>query len=187
MPGWPSGKKLRSTWCPVLHDRARERTGHTRRVRALRHSGRAAPDPAQWFFKITALRAAACWTIWTTSTGPSRPPAKSQKNWIGSVVRARTLHFPVVDARVGPMNRRTIDRGLIPLVRTRSLARPTSCCRPSTRSSRPLLKTDAQRAPVVRLPSTEAAKKDLVARQKADKDEDRCASTGGFCRNPATR
>jgi leucyl-tRNA synthetase len=132
---------------------------------------------AQWFFKITRYAQRLLDNLegldWSDTT------RKAQANWIGRSTGAQ-LHFPVLDAEG------TENGGSIEVYTTR----------PDTvygatymvlSPEHPLVDqvTEAGHRAAVDAYIEEAAKKDLVARQKADKTKTGVA-TGAFCRNPAT-
>ena len=132
---------------------------------------------AQWFFKITRyaerLLANLATLDWSEST------KAAQVNWLGRSEGAR-LRFPILD----PDGR---DSGTFIEVYT---TRPDTIFGATwmvLAPEHPLVDQvtlDGLRAPVVAY-REEAARKDLVARQKVDKTKTG-VFTGGYCRNPAT-
>ncbi len=133
---------------------------------------------AQWFFKITRVRPAPAGQPRRPSTGPT-PPGRPRE--LDRPERGRRAALP------RPGRRRQRDRHAAstssPPGPTPSSAPPTWCWRPSTRwwTRSP---TTASAAPWSTY-RDEAARKDLVARQKVDKTKTG-VFTGGYCRNPAT-
>lgn len=132
---------------------------------------------AQWFFKITNYTQRLLDNLehidWSDTT------RKAQANWIGRSEGAH-LSFPIVDADGKPTDQ-TID------VFT---TRPDTVFGASYMVLSPEhalvdVVTDDGHAPPVFAYREEAAKKDLVARQKVDKTKTG-VFTGGYCLNPAT-
>ncbi len=132
---------------------------------------------AQWFFRITEYAQRLLDNIesldWSDTT------KKAQANWIGRSTGAQ-LHFPVVDAD-GEETGTTIE---VYTTRPDTVFGATYMV---LSPEHPLVEevTDhGLRIPVYAYVD-KAAKKDLVARQKADRTKTG-VPTGGFCRNPAT-
>ena len=132
---------------------------------------------AQWFFRITDYAQRLLDNLdgldWSETT------RKAQSNWIGRSTGAQ-LHFPVVDDE-GAETGTTIE---VYTTRPDTVYGATYMV---LSPEHPLVETvtkDGLRAPVYAYVDT-AAKKDLVARQKADKTKSG-VPTGGQCRNPAT-
>ncbi len=132
---------------------------------------------AQWFFKITNYTQRLLDNLesidWSDTT------RKAQANWIGRSEGAH-LRFPILDADGKPTDQ-TID------VFT---TRPDTVFGASYMVLSPEHElvdsvTDDGHAPPVFAYREEAAKKDLVARQKVDKTKTG-VFTGGHCLNPAT-
>ncbi len=132
---------------------------------------------AQWFFKITEYAQRLLDNLedldWSDTT------RKAQGNWIGRSEGAE-LRFPILYAE-GTETGRTID---------------VFTTRPDTvfgatymvlAPEHPLVSelTRAEQADAVSIYQAEAARKDLVARQKVDKTKTG-VPTGGHCLNPAT-
>ncbi len=75
---------------PARQDRAGQRAGHQRPVRALRHGGGAA-DAGAVVLPDHRLRRRGCWPIWTTRrrwTGRTRRPRRSATGWAGRRARS---------------------------------------------------------------------------------------------------
>ena len=132
---------------------------------------------AQWFFKITKYAQRLLDNLeridWSETT------KKAQANWIGRSTGAR-LHFPVVDESGEPTGT-TIE---VYTTRPDTVFGATYMV---LSPEHPLVETVTSHglmAPVFAY-RDKAQKKDLVARQKADKTKTG-VPTGGFCRNPAT-
>ena len=132
---------------------------------------------AQWFFKITDYAQRLLDNLghidWSTKT------KKSQVNWIGRSEGAR-LHFPVVDDA-------GTETGAVIEVYTTRPDTVFGATYMVLSPEHPLVDTVTNpglSAPVYAY-RDKAKKKDLVARQKADKTKSG-VSTGGYCRNPAT-
>ena len=132
---------------------------------------------AQWFFKITKYAQRLLDNLeqidWSDST------RKAQGNWIGRSEGAE-LRFPILDEG-GEKSGDHID---VFTTRPDTIFGATYMVLSPEHPLVDQLTTDAQR-PAVDTYVQEAAKKDLVARQKADKTKTGVA-TGGFCLNPAT-
>lgn len=132
---------------------------------------------AQWFFRITKYAQRLLDNLdgidWSDTT------KAAQLNWIGRSEGAR-LRFPVLDAEGN-------DSGTLIEVYT---TRPDTVFGATYMVLAPehglvdQVTADGHRPPVVAY-RAEAAKKDLVARQKVDKTKTG-VFTGGYCRNPAT-
>jgi len=132
---------------------------------------------AQWFFKITEYAQRLLDNLegldWSDTT------RKAQGNWIGRSEGAK-LRFPILDAD-GAETGRSID---VFTTRPDTIFGATYMV---LSPEHPLVEdlTTAARRDAVSTYQTEAARKDLVARQKVDKTKTGEA-TGGYCRNPAT-
>jgi len=135
------------------------------------------PRIAQWFFTITRYTQRLLDNLehidWSDTT------RKAQANWIGRSTGAQ-LHFPVVDAR-GDEIGRTIE---VYTTRPDTVFGATYMVLSPEHPLVQEVTDDGLRAPVYAY-IDKAAKKDLVARQKADKTKTG-VPTGGHCRNPAT-
>jgi leucyl-tRNA synthetase len=132
---------------------------------------------AQWFFHITRYAQRLLDNLDTLDWSESTKAA--QRNWIGRSEGAR-LRFPVLDADGR-------DSGTFIEVYT---TRPDTLYGATymvLAPEHPLVDrvTDDGHRPPVLAYREEAAKKDLVARQKIDKTKTG-VFTGGFCRNPVT-
>jgi leucyl-tRNA synthetase len=134
---------------------------------------------AQWFFKITRYAQRLLDHLehidWSEST------KKAQHNWIGRSEGA-TLHFPVLeeagsDATTGVKIEVFTTRPDTIFGATYMVLSP----------EHPLVDsiTTDENAEVIQRYGTDAAKMDLVARQKTDKTKTG-VFTGGYCLNPAT-
>jgi leucyl-tRNA synthetase len=132
---------------------------------------------AQWFFTITKYAQRLLDNLeridWSEST------LKAQANWIGRSTGAQ-LHFPVVDAD----GNETGDTVEVYTTRPDTVFGATYMVLSPEHPLVGKVTDDGRRAPVYAYVD-KAAKKDLVARQKADKTKTG-VPTGGFCRNPAT-
>ncbi len=132
---------------------------------------------AQWFFHITRYAQRLLDNLDTLDWSESTKAA--QRNWIGRSDGAR-LRFPVLDAEGG-------DNGTFIEVYT---TRPDTLYGATYMVLAPehpfvdQVTDDGHRPPVLAY-RAEAAKKDLVARQKVDKTKTG-VFTGGYCRNPVT-
>jgi leucyl-tRNA synthetase len=132
---------------------------------------------AQWFFKITEYAQRLLENLahidWSDTT------RKAQGNWIGRSEGAE-LRFPVLDAEGNPTDT-TID---VFTTRPDTIFGATYMV---LAPEHPLVDevTEDGHAPPVFAYRAEAAKKDLVARQKVDKTKTG-VFTGGYCLNPAT-
>jgi len=132
---------------------------------------------AQWFFRITKYAQRLLDNLdaidWSDTT------KAAQVNWIGRSEGAR-LRFPVLDADGN-------DGGTLIEVYTTRPDTVFGATYMVLAPEHPLVDqvtVDGHRPPVVAY-RAEAAKKDLVARQKVDKTKTG-VFTGGYCRNPAT-
>ncbi len=132
---------------------------------------------AQWFFKITRYAQRLLDNIeeldWSETT------KKAQSNWIGRSTGAQ-LRFPVVDEE-------GVETGDVIEVYTTRPDTVFGATYMVLSPEHPLVEAvtdDGLRAPVYAYVD-KAARKDLVARQKADKTKTG-VPTGGYCRNPAT-
>lgn len=132
---------------------------------------------AQWFFRITKYAQRLLDNLdgidWSDTT------KAAQLNWIGRSEGAR-LRFPVLDADGN-------DGGTLIEVYTTRPDTVFGATYMVLAPEHPLVDQvtmDGHRPPVVAY-RAEAAKKDLVARQKVDKTKTG-VFTGGYCRNPAT-
>jgi leucyl-tRNA synthetase len=132
---------------------------------------------AQWFFKITRYAQRLLDNLETIDW--SDTTKKAQANWIGRS-RGAQLHFPILDAE-GKNAGRDVEVyttrpdtvfGATYMVLSPEHPLVDEVTRPDQVGA-----VDAYRA--------EAQKKDLVARQKADRTKTG-VFTGGYCRNPAT-
>jgi leucyl-tRNA synthetase len=143
---------------------------------------------AQWFFRITDYAQRLLDNLehidWSEST------RKAQQNWIGRSEGA-ILRFPVIgasDLEPGPVDPLTVtaDGGVIEVFTTRpdTLFGATFMVLSPEHPLVASITTDAQQAAVADY-QAQAAKTDLVSRQKADKEKTG-VFTGGYCRNPAT-
>ena len=132
---------------------------------------------AQWFFKITKYAQRLLDNLETIDW--SETTKKAQSNWIGRSQGAQ-LHFPILDDTGANTN------GRVEVYTTR----------PDTvfgatymvlSPEHPLVDTVTrpEQAAAVSAYRDQAQKKDLVARQKADRTKTG-VFTGGYCRNPAT-
>jgi leucyl-tRNA synthetase len=132
---------------------------------------------AQWFFTITRYTQRLLDNLehidWSDTT------RKAQANWIGRSTGAQ-LHFHVVDAR-GNETGRTIE---VYTTRPDTVFGATYMVLSPEHPLVQEVTDDGLRAPVYAY-IDKAAKKDLVARQKADKTKTG-VPTGGHCHNPAT-
>ncbi len=132
---------------------------------------------AQWFFRITEYAQRLLDNLegldWSETT------RKAQSNWIGRSEGAE-LRFPILDAD-GSDTGRTID---VFTTRPDTVFGATYMVLAPEHPMVDALTTAAQRASVDAY-REEAARKDLVARQKVDKTKTG-VFTGGHCRNPAT-
>ncbi len=142
---------------------------------------------AQWFFRITEYAQRLLDNLehidWSEST------RKAQQNWIGRSEGA-TLRFPVIEGgngdpgTVDPLTV-TADGDVIEVFTTRpdTLFGATFMVLSPEHPLVASITTDAQQAAVAAY-QAQAAKTDLVSRQKADKEKTG-VFTGGYCRNPA--
>ena len=106
-------------------DRARERAGDRRALRALRQPGRG-PHARQWYFKITAYADRLLDDMALLEDWPERV-LTMQRNWIGRSHGAQVrFHQPELGSTCRSSRR----------ARTPSTARRSSCSRPSIRTSR---------------------------------------------------
>jgi leucyl-tRNA synthetase len=132
---------------------------------------------AQWFFKITDYAERLLENLeridWSETT------LKAQSNWIGRSTGAQ-LRFPVVDSD----GKETGDAIEVYTTRPDTVFGATYMVLAPEHPLVEKVTDDGRRAPVYAYVD-KAAKKDLVARQKADKTKTG-VPTGGFCRNPAT-
>ncbi len=132
---------------------------------------------AQWFFKITDYAQRLLDNLeeldWSDTT------RKAQRNWIGRSEGAQ-LSFPVLDGE-GAETGTEIE---VFTTRPDTIFGATYMVLSPEHPLVDEITTDAQRAEVETY-QAEAAKKDLVARQKTDKTKTGVA-TGASCRNPAT-
>ncbi len=132
---------------------------------------------AQWFFKITDYAERLLANLddidWSETT------LKAQHNWIGRSTGAQ-LSFPVVDSD-GNETGTSIE---VYTTRPDTVFGATYMVLSPEHPLVEAVTDDGVRAPVYAY-IDRASKKDLVARQKADKTKTG-VPTGGFCRNPAT-
>jgi len=132
---------------------------------------------AQWFFKITDYTERLLDNLehvdWSSST------RKTQSNWIGRSTGAQ-LHFPVVDQD----GNETGTKIEVYTTRPDTVFGATYMVLSPEHPLVNEVTDDGLKAPVYAYVAV-AAKKDLVARQKADKTKTG-VPTGGYCRNPAT-
>ena len=132
---------------------------------------------AQWFFRITdyteRLLANLAWIDWSEST------RKAQENWIGRSTGAE-LRFPVL-TEDGTETGDTID---VYTTRPDTVFGATYMVLAPEHPLVDAVTIDGRRPPVFAY-REEAARRDLVARQKVDKAKTG-VFTGGHCRNPAT-
>lgn len=132
---------------------------------------------AQWFFKITRYAQRLLDNLehidWSETT------RKAQSNWIGRSEGAR-LSFPILDAEGRETDRR-ID---VFTTRPDTVFGATYMVLSPEHPLVDEVTDDGHAAPVFAY-REEAAKKDLVARQKVDKTKTG-VFTGGYCLNPAT-
>ncbi len=132
---------------------------------------------AQWFFKITKYAQRLLDNLETIDW--SDTTKKAQANWIGRSEGAQ-LHFPILDAEGKNSDRRVevyTTRPDTVFGATYMVLSP----------EHPLVDvvTRPEQADAVDAYRAQAQKKDLVARQKADRTKTG-VFTGGYCRNPAT-
>ena len=132
---------------------------------------------AQWFFRITDYAQRLLDNLdridWSDTT------LKAQKNWIGRSTGAQ-LHFPVIDSE----GNETGTQIEVYTTRPDTVFGATYVVLSPEHPLVGVVTMDGLRAPVYAYVD-KAEKKDLVARQKADKTKTG-VPTGGFCRNPAT-
>ncbi len=132
---------------------------------------------AQWFFHITRYAQRLLDNLDTLDWSESTKAA--QRNWIGRSEGAR-LRFPVLDAS-GHESGTFIE---VYTTRPDTLYGATYMVLAPEHPLVDRVTDDGHRAPVMAY-RDEAAKKDLVARQKLDKTKTG-VFTGGYCRNPVT-
>lgn len=132
---------------------------------------------AQWFFKITKYAQRLLDNLETIDW--SETTKKAQANWIGRSEGAR-LHFPILDAD-GKNSDRMVE---VYTTRPDTVFGATYMV---LSPEHPLVDvvTRPEQADAVGAYRAQAQKKDLVARQKADRTKTG-VFTGGYCRNPAT-
>ena len=132
---------------------------------------------AQWFFKITEYAQRLLDNLdsidWSDTT------KAAQINWIGRSEGAR-LRFPVLDGD-GKDSGTFIE---VYTTRPDTIFGATYMVLAPEHALVDSITSDGHRPPVISY-REEAAKKDLVARQKVDKTKTG-VFTGGYCRNPAT-
>ena len=132
---------------------------------------------AQWFFNITKYAQRLLDNLerldWSETT------RKAQINWIGRSTGAQ-LHFPVVDAG-GAETGRSVE---VYTTRPDTVFGATYMVLSPEHPLVHDVTDDGRRVPVYAY-IDKATRKDLVARQKADRTKTG-VPTGGFCRNPAT-
>ena len=132
---------------------------------------------AQWFFHITRYAQRLLDNLDTLDWSESTKAA--QRNWIGRSEGAR-LRFPVLD--VGGRDSGTFIE--VYTTRPDTLYGATYMVLAPEHALVDRVTDDGHRPPVLAY-REEAAKKDLVARQKVDKTKTG-VFTGGYCRNPVT-
>ena len=132
---------------------------------------------AQWFFEITKYAQRLLDNLEHIDWSPTT--LKAQSNWIGRSTGAQ-LHFPIVNGK-GEETGASIE---VYTTRPDTVFGATYMVLSPEHPLVDRVTDDGLRAPVYAY-IDKASKKDLVARQKADKSKTG-VPTGGYCRNPAT-
>ena len=149
-------------WCPVRPDRAGQRAGHRRPLRALRAEVELR-QLTQWFFRITDYAQRLLDDMDELIDWPERVLTQ-QRNWIGRSEGARVI-FRVSRTAT----RRSRSSRPAP---TRSSAPPSSSSRPSTRRSRTWSRAAPRRPPSATTPPPRRARR-AADRGDAERAQDR--------------
>ena len=169
-------KKAPVNWCPSLQDRARQRAGDRRRLRALRHRGR---DSACWSSGSSGspTTPSGCSTTSTRQIDWSETTVQAQRNWIGRSRGRRASRFRG--------RRRGESRSRVFTTRPDTLFGATYLVLAPEHPLVDALDHRRRSATRSRPTATQARRKDLVSRKVGDKEKTG-VFTGAHAINPAT-